>query len=416
MTVTAGSKQRQRADVPDPVDANLPALDAVLDGVVLSGLFGEALCADYLRYKPGQSVVARVLFADGGLGWAAGYHPRYAGKEQKMFAAAQRYNFRLRTAGLGAGHRLVLGPWQADHRVCLQHRLARRLPALAAGAEVLNYLPHRRLVLGSSGDAPRVVTKVSAKPAPDLAPLLHWLRFRQVPVLEPLAPRAGLPDHPNVTYYPWFGAADLDGLSRGQRQRWSRRTAEAAGTALAALHWSGPLPGGLLPEDDDGPRTLGADAIRSRLHALSQETASLVPELEFRLRRAARRIAERVCRPARPVLIHGDFSADQVLVDGFQLRIIDLDRCAYGPPAADLGSFAAADLGGGGLLLTPALLQGYSRSAEVDPQAVTDWTAFHLMARIQEPFRRCLPDWRGQVERRLADIEGILDGPALTGA
>ena len=43
------------------------------------------------------------------------------------------------------------------------------------------------------------------------------------------------------------------------------------------------------------------------------------------------------------MLVHGDFSADQVLVNGAAVRIIDFDRVRTADPAMDLGSFAAVE-------------------------------------------------------------------------
>ncbi|HEX2247789.1 MAG TPA: hypothetical protein VHH13_09595, partial [Arthrobacter sp.] len=54
------------------IDADLPALDAVMDPARLSALFGRPVSADHLRYKPGVSVVARIAGRDGPA-WIAGY-------------------------------------------------------------------------------------------------------------------------------------------------------------------------------------------------------------------------------------------------------------------------------------------------------------------------------------------------------
>jgi len=39
--------------------------------------------------------------------------------------------------------------------------------------------------------------------------------------------------------------------------------------------------------------------------------------------------------------LHGDLKCDNLLVDGEQVRILDLDRCSRGDPALDLGKFLA---------------------------------------------------------------------------
>ena len=43
-----------------------------------------------------------------------------------------------------------------------------------------------------------------------------------------------------------------------------------------------------------------------------------------------------------PVLRHGDFSPDQVVVDAGRAGLLDLDEAVLGDPVADLGTFCAA--------------------------------------------------------------------------
>ncbi|WP_197064807.1 phosphotransferase family protein [Leptolyngbya sp. KIOST-1] len=49
------------------------------------------------------------------------------------------------------------------------------------------------------------------------------------------------------------------------------------------------------------------------------------------------------CNPTTTpyTLIHRDFYADQILVDGSHLWLVDLDLCCQGPPAVDIGNFIA---------------------------------------------------------------------------
>jgi aminoglycoside phosphotransferase (APT) family kinase protein len=43
----------------------------------------------------------------------------------------------------------------------------------------------------------------------------------------------------------------------------------------------------------------------------------------------------------RATLIHGDLKADNLLVDGGQVRVLDVDRARWAEPALDLGKFLA---------------------------------------------------------------------------
>ena len=102
------------------------------------------------------------------------------------------------------------------------------------------------------------------------------------------------------------------------------------------------------------------------------------------------------------MLVHGDFSADQVLVDGPAVRIIDFDRVRTSDPARDLGSFAAvediADPAGAGPVAggrkTAQLIDGYREAGgHVSQARVETWAAFRLFLNSVDPFRNRASDW-----------------------
>ena len=108
----------------------------------------------------------------------------------------------------------------------------------------------------------------------------------------------------------------------------------------------------------------------------------------------AARLASRLRQfPAgeRRTLAHGDFTADQVLCRGTEVRLIDFDRAGLGEPERDLGAFAAGELLAGRSLHV-SLRAGYDR--RVDERAVARWTAAAALQRAVEPFRCARPDWR----------------------
>lgn len=431
------------------LDPALPALAVVLDAERLSALFGEPLRADYLRYKAGHSVVARIRFGDGHLGWLAGYHPDQDAKTAKLAERAERGQRAGQSAGRhrvlrtvpvpgpdgGAGHRLVLGPLSQDRRLRGPLRVLRLRKR--TGVRVLNYIPHRRLVVAlEAPDAGRIVAKITAEPSRAAVPLLAGLRGAGVPVLEWTQP-ASLPASALIAYYPWFGTGDLGRLyletaDRGTADRTrALRLARRAGQALARLHAVG-LDAAFPPGSGAGPqkryqhRFPGAEALpqggdavagaADKLRTVVEETAGLVPELGGRLAAAADRIASRLTAPAGgEVFLHGDFSADQVLVQDDDIRLADLDRWDCGPAASDLGCFAAVELlttgTGARGPLTEALLDGYGMStgaAVPDEEKLAIWTSFHLLARIQDPFRDCRPDWPAGIAGRLDQVEAVL--------
>lgn len=122
-------------------------------------------------------------------------------------------------------------------------------------------------------------------------------------------------------------------LSFACRERWIQEAVRAA-DAIYKLHTS--------------PVT------STRSHTIDDEMAILSQRLETlaaandgrrsrRLRRvlqACRRLAGRLA--LRPVtIIHRDFYHDQVLINGDRVWLVDLDLCAHGDPALDLGNFVA---------------------------------------------------------------------------
>lgn len=121
----------------------------------------------------------------------------------------------------------------------------------------------------------------------------------------------------------------------------------------------------------------------------------------------AERLVDRMNQGGDDVPIHGDLSADQVLVgrpDG-RLGIIDWDHAGLGDPVWDLGCFLA-DLELRALEATidrstadawrEALIEGYGDGSIVDRVDLA--TAAGLIALSTEPFRRRRPGWDTQID------------------
>ncbi|NJC22587.1 hypothetical protein BJ994_001663 [Arthrobacter pigmenti] len=421
-----------------PLDPGLAALDLFFDADALSSLLGRPARAGHLRWKRGVSAIAR-LHDDDGVRWLAAYSKDAAVKLEKTFRRAGAHGLPLEQYEIDGGV-LASGPIALDPRLYGALRPFRGFGDYFASpaVRVLKYNPFRRLVFavdaadstaefgdggfggtdggGSFGwtdrgtrggtDGGTLVGRVSAA-APWTTPdMLAGLAANGVPLLVPLsgsALAAGTPTGKHVHYLPWYGEGDLSTVQPAQ----AGAASYAAGEALSLLHRQPPV-----------HQSHAWRAPAGRLMSLVRENAALIPESGDRLTRVRSALEPLLRRPGRAAMIHGDFSADQVLVDGSDVRLIDFERCTYGAAASDLGSFAAmealgADSPAGDDVLalprTAALLDGYSAGPDaVNESEVLGWTVFFLLNRLREPFRACMPGWRQQMDNRLAMIEGVL--------
>jgi Ser/Thr protein kinase RdoA (MazF antagonist) len=207
----------------------------------------------------------------------------------------------------------------------------------------------------------------------------------------------------------WADGSDL--ASTDDPQAW-----QAAGAALARLHDSA---AGALPASD--PRS-GTSAVRRA----GDQLAVLLPELADEVRdltRATIGALEHLTQDL--VVLHGDFSPDQVVMapDGSPV-LIDLDSAHLGPTAYDLGCLTAstrmeAEADGSparGLRDVAAFLAGYDTVRNPpDPVAVDVHAVAFRLRKAIDPFRDCAPDWRAQVVDRVAAVRSALDEVSLTG-
>ena len=150
--------------------------------------------------------------------------------------------------------------------------------------------------------------------------------------------------------------------------------------------------------------------------AAANAAAWLCPDLAQRLRRLAPRVAaELLAQPALQRPIHGDFSADQVLVAAHGIGIIDYDQTRVGDPAADFGTFIAqlerneicgALPAGRAGEIAEALSDGYCRQAQCAQPSKTDlYVAAGLLRLAPHGFRNRLADWPTHIENVLQRAE-----------
>jgi tRNA A-37 threonylcarbamoyl transferase component Bud32 len=191
----------------------------------------------------------------------------------------------------------------------------------------------------------------------------------------------------------------------GGEDRW-----RAAGCALARLHDTTHVK---LPTPDPGHDVAAVDRA-------AQQIGQLLPELAGEVLA----IAETTARllddvPCDEVALHGDFSADQVVVgpDGNPV-LIDLDSAHWGSSATDLGCLVASTLthaetvglGSQGERDVAALLAGYLAVRRPPDRVAVDVQAIAFRLRkAADPFRTCAPDWADQVTLRVHRTRAALD-------
>jgi Ser/Thr protein kinase RdoA (MazF antagonist) len=389
----------------DPLVDPLATAYPFLDAAVLDDLVGLEVVASGLRHKPGYSTTATLNSPDGRpWGWAQvllGDQPDKIANARRR-ASARGGAITVRPLPQGAGWFLcgVLGTDPRLHRArdVIAPIVPRLDSAIESGAlHPLRYNALRRLVLrGSDHAGPltshRVLRLTAAHQGVDRA-ALGKLAGLGVPLVAPLR-EDGVPTSRRVTLWPWIDGIDLAAAP-------DRSAARAAGAALARLHEVTASAVGSRIASRLAP---GEPADRT-LRAVVEMAAIVAPTLERRLDAIVARMPSRPRH--RASIIHGDFSADQVVRSAGEVRIVDLDRLQLGEPQHDLGSFAASELRRtGGWGLTGDLLAGYGNAAR--PHDLAAWTAHALLLRVTEPFRETSRTWVADMDRRLDDVERVL--------
>ena len=183
----------------------------------------------------------------------------------------------------------------------------------------------------------------------------------------------------------------------------------AAGAALAALH--------AQPPDSLECWTRQDEA--AYLGSLAAELGFICPHLAGPAEGIARRLAEWLeTAPVVHLAVHSDFSDTQVLINGSDAAIVDLDSARCGDPADDLGGLLAQmecyALRGKMArervaLIADALLNGYQHSQHGTPvNRIAPYTAAGLLRRARFAFRARKPDWPSVTEQTLQRADLLL--------
>ena len=378
-------------------DPGLPGLAVVLDDDALTALLGARAVRRYVRYKPGTSCLVAAQLDTGDDAVVTAYAEDGRQKADKTShgcpdaVLAHDTLRRVLAVRPSADRDVPALAALADPRG--RRRLLRRLlPEAGAdvGTTTLAYKPHRRWVGRADVDGQAVVLR--AYPPPAAAAAADIVRR-----LLPAAPRTPhLLGHDAASGVVALEHVPGRDLARAVRLHCAGdEEVRAAGRALAALHLSGTA--GLpprRPSDDAG----AVRAAAAHLAALCPDLGALAVELAEHLVQRLDGLPDLRCT------LHGDFSLDQVVLQGSEVALIDLDRAGTGHPAIDLATAAAACAAASpadppALDVLTALDTGYRQVASLpDPRAVELFTAVALLRRAVEPFRTARPRWREEAE------------------
>lgn len=415
-------------------DAAVPGLALVLDhDLVLDAVRRvwpedavATLTSSYLKYKPGALCLAGYIAHT-----PHGPLPLYAlacsTVQYARVRACRPTAIDTSTATFAPAlldeHHVALWRFPADRKLVglpglavpeLRSRLLRKLlpdePRLwSARLEILRYKPERRFV-GKLVADDRAAAVVKAYDAGDFENAWRAAKtVKGIAAREPLTvSRAlGRSRSQRLIVSRWLAGRPLSGLLSAAAGCAAHRIGEV-GSALAELHRQGPRHlASIAPEGE-------AMAVLTAANA----AAVLCPALAAKVRELGVRVATELLASANgQCLVHGDFSADQVLVGGDGVAIIDYDRAGLGDPGVDLGSFVAQlerDQVADRLSATRvgeiagALIDGYCSRARCRRPLHTDlFVAAGLLRLAPHSFRMRHFDWPEQIERVVQRAERV---------
>jgi Ser/Thr protein kinase RdoA (MazF antagonist) len=179
------------------------------------------------------------------------------------------------------------------------------------------------------------------------------------------------------------------------------------GRALARLH-------GLSADAEEEFARFAPDAVRAAASLLG----AVRPDVGTEAHALADRLADE--RPGdRSTLVHGDVHLKNGLLADEDVRLLDLDQCARGHPAADVGGLLAAlrhrrlvgELARARFEhLEAAFLAGYAEHTEIDSVAMQWYTSAALLVdRAARAVHRVLPRTLARLPALLKEADRLLD-------
>lgn len=389
-------------------DPALPWLAVLLEDARLGECLGVPVTRTYLRYKPATSAVA-LLDVGGRPAIAHAWGSAAPDKRLKALRHVTPDDVLLDRPDAG----LLVVDAMTDRRLPALRRLVRsgRVGAWLGrhGVDVapdappttLAHKPSRRWVgrVPLSPPGGHVVLRAYGRREYPSALVAHE-RLDPMRVESVRLPRVLATHHRGLIALEHLPGETLD-------TRASAGLLERLGAGLGELHAGNPgTPG--TPSPRVGPTAL--EALTPALGGLGRDARDIAVT------------ATRSLRPGAGAVVHGDFSLDQVVAEGDDLGIIDLDRTRAGNPLDDVAGLLAAAaltaLPGGGVSdalrlverLRDPLLAGHRATWSAGcTDDLAPRIALELLARAEEPFRTGTRDWP-DVTRDLVTLAGVLVG------
>jgi aminoglycoside phosphotransferase (APT) family kinase protein len=347
---------------PLPADPAMPVVARLFDRAYLGELLGAPARPRYLEYDPGRRVLLLAeTTGDGGhaaIGATAGDpHPRV--------------------------HRYPHDP--ALPLLARPADLAELLGLPRAAPQLLAWMPRRRATL-RLGEAVVKLYADRAEAAASVAAL-----------------RAAAPVLPTARPGPAAVAAGV--VAQGALPGVALQRADALGAAAQAATLVRGLHRASLP---GLPGTGPADLL-----AACGPVVGLVrrarPALAGQLDAVLDRLHAAVPAGLDAVPTHGDFTMGQLLRDGDDLAVVDVDTLAAAPPALDLAAYAANLVSGrpGDVDDARTALAELVRGYGARPPGLDWYLAASVLRRLDRALRRTKRDWPQRTDALLAAVEEL---------
>ncbi|MDO4631309.1 MAG: phosphotransferase [Corynebacterium sp.] len=333
-------------------------LRALFDDQGRAELLGRETTITQVRIKPESAIVLGL--SDNR--WARVLWPNSHGHAQRVAQWAQHHDLWQSTTWLSPEILLQQGELKADEE------LAPHLINVGFSAEVLRYIPSRRVVLKHGNH----VIQVSHRQLP------HH-RITGVPTPRKLGPT----NNPHLTVHEFVGNQDLSTAHAPELDT-------AAGMLFAQLHRLAP------------PEAPSTNVFR-QVSALAQLFRYLNPVLAARLNWVTGRLED---LGRKQVFSHGDATPAQVLTDGSQLWLTNFERACGNPVAVDVGSYVENSDPAAG----ERFIAGYQAGGGKLPNARTlrHAQAQAKLLHIGNPLRQAHLDWETEIFAELDAVKELL--------